>query len=90
MAVKNKPKRASSTCGSARLPMVSKVSVELGVRCPLVAATCATVSGNSERVMVIKPDNFKPIIVMKRPIPTVMVIFIEAGIPSTIILAHGG
>ena len=33
----------------------------------------------------IKPDNFKPMIEMKRPIPTVMAIFMEAGIPSTII-----
>ena len=33
----------------------------------------------------IKPDNFKPMIAMKRLIPTVMATFIEAGMPSTII-----
>ena len=33
----------------------------------------------------IKPDSFKPIMEINRPIPTVIATFIEAGIPTTII-----
>ena len=85
IAVKAKEKRARRVSGFLRSPRAKKAWEAGGVMVPPWAAAAAKISGAKERLMTTRPESLRPIKVMKRPIPVVMAIFIEAGMPSTII-----
>ena len=81
-AEKNNPKRDSNTSGLPRLPNVNKVSDAAGAPCPSALTISFNVPGCRDKAIVMRPDSFKPIIQINKPIPTVIAIFKELGIAS--------
>ena len=83
-AEKNRENKDKSTSGLPRLPSVNNVSDAAGAPWPLAVTISFNVPGCKDKAMVIRPDSFKPMIQMNKPIPTVMAIFKEDGIASMI------